>query len=322
MSSSIASADKPKPRRKSLLAILVGAETQQEAKKAVWAYLFLAPWLIGLVVFVGGPIIASFILGFTEYDVLSPARWVGLDNFVQALTKDRLFWPALGKTFYFSIVVVPLGLVGSLALALLLNQSVLGRNWYRTFFFLPHLTPSVAMAILWTWLFNPELGPLNYALVSLGLPKQPWLTNQRTVIPSLMVISLWAGIGGNNMLIFLAGLQGVPKEFYEAAEIDGANPWHRFIHVTLPMISPSILFNLVLGIIGALQVFTMAFVATKGGPSYGSWFLALHIYQQAFSYFRMGYASALAWLFVLVLLALTLLNVRLSDRWVYYGGAV
>jgi len=322
MNISVSSGARPARRKRGLLAILVGSETDFEARKAVWAYLFLTPWLLGLLIFVGGPIIASFFLGFTEYDVLSAPRWVGLQNYVQALTKDKLVWPALGKTFYFSVVVVPLGLVGSLGLAMLLNQRVRGTNVYRTMFFLPHLTPAVAMAILWMWLLNPEIGPFNYALTSLGLPKFPWQTNQKTVIPSLMLINLWSGMGGNNMLIFLAGLQGVPAELYDAAAIDGANNWSRFRHVTLPMISPSILFNLILGIIGALQVFTLAFVATKGGPSYGSWFLAFHIYQQAFSYFRLGYASALAWLFVLVLLILTLLNVRLSNRWVYYGGAV
>lgn len=308
--------------KKSLFAILVGTDSSFEARKAVWGYFFLAPWLLGLLIFVGGPIIASFILGFAEYDVLSPPRWVGIQNYVQALTKDKLFWPALGKTFYFSVVVVPIGLIGSLGLAVLLNQRLKGTNVYRTMFYLPHLTPAVALAILWLWLMNPQIGPLNYALASMGLPKSPWLTDRRTVIPSLILINLWAGMGGNNMLIFLAGLQGVPIELYDAAAIDGATRWSIFRHVTLPMISPSILFNLILGIIGALQVFTLAFVATKGGPSYGSWFLALHIYQQAFSYFRLGYASALAWIFVIILMTLTIINVRLSNRWVYYGGAI
>ncbi|MFH1084357.1 MAG: sugar ABC transporter permease [Chloroflexota bacterium] len=311
----------PRPRR-SLLALLVGAQSPYEARKAVWGYFFLAPWLLGLLVFVGGPIVASFILGFTEYDVLSPARWVGLKNYTQALTGDRLFWPALGKTFYYAVVVVPVGLAGSLLLAILLNQKLKVTNLFRTMFYLPHLTPAVTLSILWLWLMNPEIGPLNYVLRSLGFGKFPWLTDKNTVIPSLIVINLWAGMGGNNMLIFLAGLQGVPVEFFEAADLDGASSWQKFVHVTLPMISPSILFNLTLGIIGALQVFTTAFITTKGGPSYGSWFLALHIYQQAFAYFRMGYASALSWIFVAIVMVLTVLNVRLSDRWVFYGGSV
>lgn len=310
-----------RPRR-GVLAALVGAQTPYEARKAVWGYFFLGPWLLGLLVFVGGPIVASFLLGFTEYDVLSPARWVGLANYKQALTNDRLFWPALGKTFYYAVVTVPVGLVGSLLLAVLLNQKLRITNLFRTMFYLPHLTPAVALSILWLWLMNPEIGPLNYILGFIGLGEFPWLTAKETVIPSLIVINLWAGMGGNNMLIFLAGLQGVPQELFEAADLDGASSWKKFRHVTLPMISPSVLFNLTLGIIGALQVFTTAFITTKGGPSYGSWFLALHIYQQAFAYFRMGYASALSWVFVAIVMVLTLINVRLSNRWVFYGGSV
>jgi len=309
--------------KRSLLALLVGAHSPLETRQALWGYLFLSPWLFGLIIFVSGPMIACLVLSFSEYDILSPPKWIGLGNYERAFFQDELFWPSLGRTAYYAILTVPLEIIGALLLALLLNQGIRGTSFFRTMFFLPHLTPAVAMATLWVWLMNPEIGPLNYFLSRFGWPRDfPWLTSNTTVIPSLVLISLWSGVGGNNMLIFLASLQGVPQELYEAAEIDGAGSTSKFRWVTLPMISPAMFFNLVLGLIGALQVFTLSFVATNGGPFYGSWFLALHIYQQSFAYFRMGYGSALAWIFAVIVMTLTLVNVRLSDRWVYYGGTV
>ena len=305
-----------------VLSAFVGGETRTKIRQALWGWVFISPWMLGLLIFVGGPIIASLVFSFTEYDVLSPPKFVGLQNYRHAFTEDPLFWGSLGRTVYFSVVYVPVALAGSLLLATLLNQGLYGTSIFRTMFFLPHLTPSVAMAVLWLWLMNPDLGPINYALKAIGVPgKFPWLTQPKTVIPSLQVISLWSGIGGNNMLIFLAALQGVPEELYEAADIDGAGARSKFRHITLPMISPAVFFNLVLGIIGALQVFTLAYVATSGGPAYGSYFFALHIYEHSFSYFRMGYGSALAWIFVAILVSLTLINLKVSNRWVYYGGA-
>lgn len=308
--------------RRSLLARAVGARSALETRQALWGYAFISPWLAGLVIFVAGPMIVCLLLSFTEYDILSPARWVGVGNYVKAFTDDELFWPSLGRTFYYAIAVVPLGVIGSLLLAILLNQGLRGSNIFRTMFFLPHLTPAVAMGLLWAWLLNPQMGPMNYYLSKIGFPRYfPWMTASETVIPSLIFVSLWSGMGGNNMLIFLASLQGVPQELYEASEIDGAGTGAKFRHVTLPMISPAVFFNTVLGLIGALQVFALAWVATKGGPFYASWFFALHIYQQSFSYFRMGYGSALSWVFVLIVMTLTLINVKLSNRWVFYGGA-
>ena len=179
---------------------------------------------------------------------------------------------------------------------------------------------AVALALLWSWLFHPSVGPINVVLRWMGIAGPGWLTSKEWALPALIIISLWAAIGGNSMLIFLAGLQGVPRELYEAAAIDGAGSWARFRAVTLPLITPTLFFNLVLGIIGALKVFTLAFVATLGGPSYATWFYALHIYRQAFEYFRMGYGSALAWIFVVILLIFTFIQLRLSNRWVYYAG--
>lgn len=303
-----------------LLATLVGAHTQQGARKALWGYFFIAPWLIGLLVFVGGPILASLYLSFTTYDMLSAPRWVGLANYQRAFSQDPLFWPSLGRTFYFAVVFVPLSLAGSLFLAMLLNQRLRGTNLFRTAFFLPSLTPGVALSVLWLWLLHPKLGPVNQILQLIGLGGYPWLTDSSTVIPSIILISLATSTGGGAMLIFLAGLQGVPKELEEAAIVDGAGAVTKFRHVTLPMITPTLFFNLILGIIAALQVFTVAFVATNGGPDYGSWFIALHIYQQAFPYLRLGYGATLAWIFLVIVLLLTSINFILSRRWVFYRG--
>ncbi len=308
-------------RRLSLLARIVGAESELKKKDALQGYLFALPWIIGLVVFVAGPILVSVYLSLNDYSVLSGATWVGLANYRRAFLGDPLFWPSLGRTLYYAGAVVPISLVGSLLLATLLNQKLRGTNAFRSLFFLPHLTPTVALAVLWSWLLHPHLGPVNMVIQALGLEPYPFLTTRQTVIPSMIMISTWSSVGGNNMLIFLAGLQGVPAELYEAADIDGASSARKFLNITLPMISPSILFNLVMGIIGALKVFGLAYVATNGGPNYGSWFFALHIYSQAFAYFRLGYGSALAWFFAAILIVFTMIQLRLSNRWVFYAGA-
>ena len=297
-----------------------GGSTALEVKKALWGHVFILPWILGLIIFWIGPIIASFYYSFTKYDVLTPPQWVGLDNYVKAFTDDRQFWPSLQRTLEYSLAVVPLGLVGSLFLAVLLNRGVKGTTAYRTLFFIPGLTPTVALALLWRWILHPTLGPLNTALGWFGIKGPGWLDSKQWAMPSIIMMNLWAGMGGNRMLIFLAGLQGVPQALLEAAEIDGASGWAKFRNVTLPMISPTILFNLVLGVIGSLKVFTTAFVTTRGGPSYATWFYALHIYQNAFAYFQLGYGSALAWIFVIVLLFFTYMQMSLSRRWVYYAG--
>jgi multiple sugar transport system permease protein len=283
------------------------------------AYLYLTPWLLGYVIFTLGPVVTSFVLSFASYDVLSPPRFIGLGNYVEAFTRDPQFWPSLARTFYYGIVTVPLGIVGSLLLAMLLNVRVRGTAFYRTLFFMPSLLPVVAATVLWVWLLQPDWGMLNTLLRQIGLPGPRWFQSPEWALPGLITLALWTGLGGTRMVIFLAGLQGVPEELYDAASIDGANRWQRFWHVTLPMITPTVFFNLVLGIIGALQVFTSAFVATGGGPAYATWFFALHIYYNAFQYFNMGYASALAWLLLLIILVFTWIQFRLSG-WVYYAG--
>jgi multiple sugar transport system permease protein len=265
--------------------------------------------------------IASLVLSFTNYRIINVPKWAGLGNYIYALTKDELFWPSMGITFYYMLVAVPVGLLGSLLLAMLLNQRVRGESIFRTLFYLPSLTPAAAAALLWAWLLHAEVGLVNYILSLIGIKGPPWLGSVRWAMPAIILITLWTGMGGGRMIIFLAGLQGVPQEFYEAAEIDGAGGWRKFLHITLPMISPTIFFNLVLGIIGALQVFTTAYITTKGGPGRATWFFALHIYTSAFEYFDMGYASTLAWFLFLVLLVFTIIQLRLSEMWVYYAGS-
>jgi multiple sugar transport system permease protein len=300
---------------------LVGAKSAYQTHKALYGYLFALPWVIGLILFWGGPIVASFYLSFTEYGVTNSPRFIGMANFAQAFGRDDLFWPSLGRTFTFTVVFVPVAVGGALFLAMLLNQKLKGTNIYRTVFFVPHLLPAVAIAVLWTFLLAPKLGPINGFLRSIGIANPPaWLSSRDSALASVIMINVWAAVGGNTMLIFLAGLQGVPQELYEAAEIDGAGGWSKFRNVTLPLLSPTIFFNIVLAIIAALKVFTTAFVTTQGGPSYATWFFALHIYNQAFKYFRLGYGSALAWVLAAILIAFTFFQVWYSRRWVHYEG--
>ena len=301
----------PRRKRKASLA---------RRREAFWGYLFLMPWALGLLFWFLGPMVASLVLSFTSYDIISPPRFIGWENYVNAFTEDDLFWPSLGRTFYYALVTVPLGITGSLLLAVLLNRKIPSKNLFRTLYFLPHVTPTVATILLWRWILQPEIGLANYLLEMVGIEGPRWLGSTEWAIPSLILMALWSGVGGNRMMIFLAGLQGVPEELYEAAEIDGANVWHKFRHVTVPMITPTIFFNLVLGILGALRVFASAFIATQGGPAYATWFYALHIYTQAFRYFYLGYASALSWLFFIIMFGFTYVQFRSSTRWVFYAG--
>ena len=293
----------------------------RRSRHVVEAYLYMSPWLVGYVALTFVPVLLSLYYSFTNYDVISPEKWVGLRNYVEAFTKDDQFWPSLAKTAYYAGVTVPLGVVGSLLLAVFLNVKVRGTSVYRTFFFIPSLVPIVASTVLWFWLLQADWGPVNrLVFLATGIVLPRWFQDPSWTIPALISLALWASVGGTRMVIFLAGLQGVSEELYDAAKVDGAGSWARLRHVTLPMITPTIFFNLVLGIIAALQVFTSALVATEGGPAYATWFYALHIYKQAFGFFNMGYASALAWLFAVLIIALTALQMRLARSWVYYAA--
>jgi multiple sugar transport system permease protein len=280
-------------------------------------YLFIAPWLIGFVLFTLGPMIASAVISFTNFDILTPARWAGLANYAR-LINDRLFLNTVYNTLFYTILAVPTQLVIALGLALLLNMRLRGVGVFRTLFYLPTVVPAVAGVLLWVMLLNPDFGLFNRLLWAVGLPGLPWLTDTTTAKPALVLIGLW--YVGSQMLVFLAALQGVPPELYDAAHIDGANAVARFRNVTLPMITPALFFNLVVGIINASQTFTLAFIGTGGGPANSTKFLVLYIYEQGFQSMRMGYASALAWALLLFIMVLTLFQFRLS-RWVYYEGS-
>lgn len=287
-------------------------------REMIDGYLFILPWLAGFILFTAGPMAASLYLAFVDWDPLTATgQWVGLAN-LQRLIGDQLVWISLGNTAYYTFFSVPLRLLVALAAALLLSLTVKGLPFFRTCFYLPAVVPAVASAILWMWLYNPAMGLFNLALTSVGLPRQNWLWDVNLAKPSLILMSLWSI--GTVMVIFLAGLQAIPRGLYEAAEIDGAGRWARFRHVTLPMLSPTILFNLVIGIIFSFQVFTPAFLMTQGGPVNATLFTVLYLYQVAFERFQMGYASAIAWVLFLVILVFTLIQWKLADYWVYYEG--
>lgn len=286
-------------------------------REMIDGYLFIAPWVIGFLLFVAGPMIASLVLSLMSWDLFSAPRWIGLGNY-QQLARDPLVRISLWNTAFFTFLSVPINLVVALATAMLLNQQIRGQSLFRTFFYLPSILPAVASSVLWLWMLNPDIGLANMLLRWLGLPTSQWLYSPGTAKPTFILMGLWSV--GNTMVIFLAGLQGIPQTLYEVSQIDGANWWQRFRAVTLPMLSPVILFNLVLGIIGSFQVFTSAFLLTNGGPQNSTLFMVLYLYRLAFEQFKMGYASALAWLLFVIILIFTLIQLRLSKSWVYYEG--
>jgi len=292
--------------------------TRGEFRTLLTGLAFCSPWFLGFLFFTLYPVGASIYYSFCDYDVLSAPAWIGALNY-QDMWSDSVFWKSLRNTFYFATVSIPLGLVFSLLLAVLLNNSVVGRPVFRTFFFLPSLVPAVATAMLWLWVLNGKFGLLNYALGLLGVRGPDWLGDQNWTMPSVILTSLW-GVGGS-VVIYLAALQDVSRELYESAMIDGANAWHKLRHITLPMISPVIFFNLIMGIIGALQVFAGPYIMFGGGgPNRSALFYAIYIYQNAFEYNQMGYACAMAWILFLIILALTWIATRATRKHVYYAG--
>ena len=280
-------------------------------------YLCLSPWLIGFIVLTAGPIIASLIISFLDYDMVHPAVFVGLQNYKKMFFEDPLFWKSIKATGYYTLLVVPLNLVGALIIAILMNQNLRFMNLFRTIYYLPSVLSGVAVALLWSWVFNKDFGVLNYLLDKLfGIYGPNWLGDENWVIPALAIMSLW-GVGGG-MVIFLAGLQGIPTQLYEAARIDGATSWQEFWRITIPLLTPTIFYHLITSIIGTWQVFTQAYVMTQGGPNYASLFYVLYVYFNAFVWFKMGYACALAWILFIVILFCTILVFRSSSYWVYY----
>ena len=284
-------------------------------REALECYLFISLAMIGFLVFQVIPIVTSAYLSLTDSKLIGTPHWIGLRNYVQ-MGQDPLFWQSLKVTTLYAMVAVPLGLATSLLLAMLMNQKIRGVTIFRTVYYLPAVISGVAVALLWRWIFNPEFGILNVLLDYLGIKGPNWLLDANWALPSLMLMSLW-GIGGG-IIIYLAGLQGIPTELYEAVEIDGGSGWAKFWHITIPMISPVIFFNLVTGVIWTFQEFTRVYVMTGGGPSNSTLFFGLYLYRNAFRYFEMGYASALAWVLLLVILALTIILFKTARWWVYY----
>ncbi len=295
--------------------------TRREWRDMGVGLLFISPWIIGFLFFVVYPVGVSIYYSFCDYDVLQSPVWIGMLNY-QDMARDPVFWKALTNTIYFAAVSLPLGLVISLLVAVLLNQKIQCRSLFRTIYFLPSLIPVVASAMIWLWILNGEFGLLNFALAKLGVPDAflpNWLTDQHWTKPSIILMCLW-GVGGS-MVIYLAALQDVPRSLYESADIDGASPFMKFFNITIPLISPVIYFNLIMGIIGSLQVFAQPFIMFGGGGTNRSaLFYAVYLYQNAFDYNQMGYACAMAWILFILILFLTWLATKGTRKHIYYAG--
>jgi multiple sugar transport system permease protein len=291
-------------------------------KEELSGWLWTAPWWGGFLLFSAYPMIYGFYMSLTN------ARWVGLgdfvgtQNYVTALTTDPLFWPSMARTLYYTGFVVPFGLAASLLAALILNQKLVGQNIFRTLFYIPSLMPSVALVVMWAWILNPKYGLLNHILASLSITGPGWLHSSAWAMPSLFLMAIWGSFGGSSMLIFLAALQSVPLSLYEACELDGGGSWHKFRHVTVPMISPAIFFNFVMGIINSFQSFLFSFLgpSVPGGPNYATYTLSLHMYKIGFEDGRLGYATALAWLQFVLVVAIILINYKFSGRWLFMAA--
>ena len=294
--------------------------SRNKIKETAGFYVFILPWLVGISLLTIGPMCYSVYYSLCDYNVLQPPFWVGIDNYRTILASDAIFPKAVYNTVYYAVLSVPLGIIAGLGLAVLLNQAVKGLRFFRTAFYLPSVIPDVASAVMWLFVFNPELGLVNRVLRLLGLRGPLWLADPHWIKLTLVVMSLW-GVGGG-MVIFLAGLQGVPAHLYEAADIDGAGWWRKFLAVTLPALTPTIFFNLITGAIAAFGFFTTVYIVTgnSGGPLNSAYFYMPYLFNQAFQYFQMGYASALAWLFFAAVAVFTVVQFRLSRRWVYYEG--
>lgn len=289
---------------------------RRHVREALTAYAFISPWIIGFVLFMGGPIVASLILSSFRWKLIAPPRFIGFNHYIKMFTTDEWFRLTIGVTSRYVLISVPLAQVLALSLALLLNQKTRLLGVWRTVFYLPAVVSGVAGSVLWSWMYHNEFGIINNLLLLVGIRGPNWLFDKEIVLGSLIVKGLWNV--GVPMVIYLAGLQAVPQELYEAADIDGAGEGVKFWRITLPMLSPVIFFNVVMGFISGLQTFAEPYVMTGGGPDNATLFLGLHLYQSAFHYLKMGYASAMAWVMFLLILTLTLVQFKLGSRWVYY----
>ncbi|MEN6372723.1 MAG: extracellular solute-binding protein [Armatimonadota bacterium] len=287
-------------------------------REAMNFYLFLSPWLIGFIVLTFGSIAASLVFSFSKWDTLSPARFIGLDNFINLFTNDPRFMKALGNTLYYAAFSIPLAMIGGLAISVLMNQKLRGISIFRTIYYLPAVVSGVATAILWQWIFNPGTGILNKLLALVMKTPPGWLIDPDWSKPAFIIMGLWA-IGGT-MIIYLAGLQGIPGELYEASRIDGASAWQRFRNVTLPLLTPTIFYQLIVGTMAAFQFFLPAYIMTDGGPQDSTLFYSLYLFRNGFEWMKIGYASAMAWVLLAIVMVITIIQFKFANRWVYYEG--
>ncbi|WP_217563113.1 carbohydrate ABC transporter permease [Paenibacillus sp. GbtcB18] len=299
-------------------------QLQKGVRRSIWRrgrltpFLFILPWMIGFVAFTLGPLLFSLVISFYDWPIVGERTFVGFQNYVNMFTNDPLFWHSLGVTVRFAAIFVPLNLAIALLLAVLLNQNVRGSGIFRTVFYLPSVISGVALAMIWAWVYSGEYGILNYFLTLVGITGPDWLREPNWSMIAMVAASLWAQ--GSMMLIFLAGLKNIPGDLYEAAELDGAGAFKRFIRITLPMLGPTLLFNLITSIIAAFQQLTLALTLTGGGPLNSTYFYAMYVYENAFKYFKMGYSAANAWVMFVIVLALTMMVFRSTSMFVYYEG--
>jgi len=317
MSTTLDLSSPPPSKNKSLFARILHWLRTPKGRRTISGYVFISPFILGVLFWVVIPAGVAAWLVFQDWNLIKPAEFVGLENFRRMFFEDQLFWKALKVTTIYTFVSVPLGLIISFSMAMLINTKVRGLAIFRTVYYLPSIMPAVAGAVLWAWILNTDFGLLNAGLNAFGIPKVPWLQKPEFALPALILMSLWSV--GAAMIIFLAGLQGIDSQYYEAAEIDGAGRWKQLIHVTIPMMSSVIFFNLIMGIIGSFQVFTAGFLITDGGPQNSTLFYVLYMYRNAFEYLNMGYAAALAWVLFFIILVFTGIIFKTMGRQIYYS---
>jgi len=297
-----------------------GPRLNQRQKDNLAGWLFVSPWVIGFLIFVFGPMIFNGVLSLCRWDMVGELRFVGLKNFQRLLVRDKLFWQSLKVTTLYGLMRVPMGIIVGLGTAVLLNQRVKLVGLWRAMYYLPAILPPVAVSLMWMWIYNPRYGVLNRFLWQVFHIHGPaWLQEEHLVLPSFMVMAVWAAMG-RNMLVYLSGLQGISRELYDAADVDGTGPWRKFISITIPMLTPIIFFNLITGMIDTFKLFSQAYVMTEGGPRNASLFFYYYMFQHAFERFQMGYAAAMSLVVFVLIMILTLLVFRSSSAWVYYEG--
>lgn len=289
-----------------------------ERRESRLFFLYISPWLLGFAIFTLYPMVYSLILVFTDTDLTGSGKFIGFDNIVRSFTEDDLFYKALVNTLYYVFVTVPVSLLLSFLIALLLNQKLKGIGFFRTSFYIPYITSGVAVVLLWGWIFNAQFGLINYFLSWFGINGPNWLSDTRWAMPAIIIMGVWSI--GNSIIITLAGLQDIPEQLYESAEIDGANAFVKMTRITLPLVTPTLYFNLVMGIIGGFQIFMQPHILTGGGPNYATHTYMMHIYDYGFRYGEMGYASTLAWILFIIIMTITQIVNRTSKYWVHYDN--